>query len=78
MMKRQRNTCVGHAGTVHYIFLVCSGHFYDLVLQSAVPRFIYVRCIELICPVESYIPSAASPQLTFTILKSFKLSDFNK
>lgn len=51
MMKRQRNTCVGHAGTVRYIFPVCSGHLYDLVLQSAVPRFIYVRCIEIVCPV---------------------------
>jgi hypothetical protein len=51
MMKRQHNAWVGHAGTVRYIFPVCSGHLYDLVLQSAVPRFIYVRCIEMVCPV---------------------------
>lgn len=51
MMKRQRSTWVGHAGTVHYVFSVCSGHLYDVVLQSAVPRIIYVRCMEIVCPV---------------------------
>jgi hypothetical protein len=51
MMKRQRNAWVGQTETVHYIFPVCSGHLYDLVLQSAVPRFIYVRCIEMVCRV---------------------------